>query len=114
MSVEKTTTQEKILRIAIPALLIFGGIKIFNIFAPELIEFFSNVWRLAFLGVPLAIIIVTVATNPKFIWMQYTTLIRNIVGFFIKLDPLSFMERYVDILIKKKDNLDKIKTFKMQ
>lgn len=110
MSVDKTTSAEKVLRIAIPALLIYGGIKVFNMFAPELIEFFSNVWRLVFLGVPFAALFAFVATNPKFIWMQYTTLIRKIVSFFIKLDPLSFMERYVDLLIKKKANLDKIKT----
>lgn len=110
MSIEKTTNTEKFVRILMLGIIAFGAVKLYNFIAPDINMFIHNIRYLLAFGVPLAALFAFVATNPMFIWMKFKTLSRKITGFFIKLDPLSFMERYVDILIKKKANLDKIKT----
>jgi len=106
----KPNMLEKLIRLAIPAGLIWGGIKLFNAFAPTLIEFFNNFWTLALVGVPAAALVLYVMQNPTFIWMGYKTLCRKLTSFFIKMDPLSFMDRYVDLLREKRKGLQKSKT----
>jgi hypothetical protein len=101
----------KVFRIAIPAALIYGGIKLFNAFAPTLIAFFQNIWYCVLLGLPLAFIFIYVISNPKLIWMSYKTLCDKMTGFIIRMDPLSFMQRYIDILQEKLKNLRKSKVF---
>ena len=86
-----THPMEKILRVLIPAVLIYGGIKLFNYMAPTLITFLSNVWILIGVGVPLVMLVLYVAQNPMFIWMAYKTLCRKITGFFINLSPIAFI-----------------------
>lgn len=110
MSVEKTTNTEKIIRILMIAGIAYGGILAYNAIAPNINKFLDNMWYLLGVGVPLAGIITFALINPMFLWMGFKNISRKITGFFIKLDPLSFMERYVDILKEKKENLDKIKT----
>lgn len=109
-SVGKSHPVEKIVRLLIPLTLIWGGIKLFNAFAPTLITFFSNFWVLVGVGVPAIALVLYVAQNPKFLWMGYKTLCNKLTSFFIKLDPLSFMERYIDILNEKLKNLRVSKT----
>jgi hypothetical protein len=107
---QKPNWLEKIIRLAIPAGLIFGGMKLFNAFAPTLIEFFNNFWHVALVGVPAVFLTLFILKNPTFLWMGYTTLCRKITSFFIKMDPLSFMDRYVDLLKEKRKGLQKNKT----
>lgn len=102
---EKSTWLEKIIRIAIPAGLIFGGMKLFNAISPTIIGFLSNVWVMLGLGVPLLVLVLYVLQNPMFIWMTYKNICRKITSFFIKIDFLSYMETYIDILIEKRNNL---------
>jgi low affinity Fe/Cu permease len=101
---------EKIIRLAIPAGLIYGGIKLFNAFAPTLIEFFNNFWHIVLVGAPAVFLTLFVLQNPTFLWMGYKTLCRKITSFFIKMDPLSFMDRYVDLLRSKRKGLQASKT----
>lgn len=101
---------EKIIRLAIPAGLIWGGIKLFNSFAPTLIEFFDNFWHIVLVGAPAVFLTLFVLQNPTFLWMGYKTLCRKITSFFIKMDPLSFMDRYVDLLKMKRRGLQASKT----
>lgn len=110
MSVEKTTNTEKFVRLLMLGGIAFGAIKAYNFIAPDINMFIHNLWYLLGFGVPLAVLVGFAITNPMFLWMGFKTISRKITGFFIKLDPLSFMDRYVDLLIKKKANLDKIKT----
>jgi FtsZ-binding cell division protein ZapB len=100
---------EKLFRIAIPAALIYGGIKLFNGFAPTIITFFDNVWKIILLGVPLAFLVMWVISNPTLIWMGYKTICRKIASFIVKIDPLAIMDRYLEILKEKKGNLDRTK-----
>lgn len=85
---------EKVFRIAIPAALIWGGIKLFNSeIAPTLIEFFNNFWVLVGVGVPALMLILYVMQNPMFIWQTYKNLCHKITSFFVKLDFLSYMDK---------------------
>lgn len=101
----KPNLLEKIIRLAIPAGLIYGGIKLFNAFAPTLIEFFDNFWHILWVGAPAVFLMLYVLQNPTLIWMGYKTLCRKITSIFIKMDPLSFMDRYVDLLKEKRKGL---------
>lgn len=103
----KAHWMEKLVRLAIPAGLIYGGIKIFNAFSPTLIEFFDNFWHLVWIGAPAVLLTLYVMQNPTFLWMGYQTICRKITSFFIKMDPLSFMDRYVDLLRMKLKGLRK-------
>lgn len=102
---------EKVFRVAIPAGLIWGGIKLFNYIAPTLITAFNNFWMLCLVGVPAIMLILYVISNPMFIWMSYKNLCNKITGLLIKLDFLSYMDRYVDILKAKQKNLQKSKLY---
>lgn len=108
---QKAHWLEKVLRLAIPVGLIWGGIKLFNFIAPSIIDFLTNIWVILGIGVPLAMLVLYVMKNPKFIWMSYTNMCRKITAFFVKLDFLSYMDSYVDTLIEKLANLRKSKTF---
>ena len=102
-SADKPGFLEKLIRLAIPAGLIYGGIKLFNAFAPTLISFFDNFWTLLLVGGPAVLLILYAMQNGTFLWMWYKTLCKKLTSWFIKMDPLSFMDRYVDLLkIKKK------------
>lgn len=96
---------EKIIRLAIPAALIYGGIKLFNAFSPTLIEFFNNFWHVVLIGAPAVFLSMYVLQNRTFLSMAYKTICRKITSFFIKMDPLSFMDRYVDLLRAKRKGL---------
>lgn len=104
----KAHPAEKVVRIGLIGLLIYGGMKLFNALSPTVITFLSNIWVIIGLGVPLVFLAMFVLQNPMFIWMGYKTICRKIVSAFIKIDPLSFMERYIDILYVKLGNLRKI------
>ncbi len=105
----KPNMLEQIFRLAIPAGLIYGGIKLFNYFAPELIEAFKNFWVLVGVGVPAIMLILYVSSNRELLWMGYKTLCRKLTSIIINMDPLSFMDRYVDMLKEKRVGLKKSK-----
>ena len=105
----KPVPLEWFMRIAIMGALIFGGIKLFNLVAPTLIEAFKNFWILALVGIPAIALVTYIISNPMVIWMGYKTLCRKLTSFFIKMDPISFMERYVDLLLEKRKGLQKSK-----
>lgn len=58
-------------------------------------------------GIPAAAVILPMVLYPKFCWMMYKNLLHKIMGAFINMDPLSFMDRYVDILREKLANVNK-------
>ncbi len=106
---QKPTGLEKLIRLAIPAGLIYGAIKLFNAFSPTLIDFFNNFWHIALIGTPAVFLVLFILKNPTFLWMGYKTLCRKITSFFIKLDPLSYMQRYIDYLREKRVELQQTK-----
>lgn len=60
-------------------------------------------------GAPLAILAGSIFLYPTAWWMGYKTLCKKITSFFIRIDPLSMMDRYVEILSDKLTNLNEIK-----
>lgn len=105
----KVTGGEKFVRLALLGGLIFGGIKLFNSIAPDIIQLMKNIWWMIGLGVPLAFLTLYVISNPVMVWMQYKRLCRLITSGFIKMDPLSIMKGYLEYIVKKKSNLDNIR-----
>jgi len=55
----------------------------------------------------LAAILLFVWQYPNFVAMTYKTICKKIQGFFIKMDPLSYMDRYTDLLLDKIKNIRK-------
>lgn len=96
---------EWVLRIGMIGGLIWGASKLINGFLPDIIEAIKNVWVFLGVGVPLAFVIGYILINPTFCWMWYTSLIRKITSFIIKMDPLSFMDRYADRIEMKLSSL---------
>lgn len=68
----------------------------------------DTMWTIFDLAV-IGAVAVFVISNPSFIWMTYKTICRKITSVFIKMDPLSYMDRYADILSDKLNNLNKTK-----
>lgn len=60
-------------------------------------------------GAPLAILVGSILLYPKAWWMGYKSICKGITSWFIKIDPLSYMDRYADYLSEKLDNLNKTK-----
>lgn len=99
------TGLEKFFRILLPAvtmfLILWGGSKIFNFFALDIVEMLKNVWWIVGLGLPLVLISLFVLRNPMFIVMFFNNIAHSITSALIRIDPLSYMDRYVDILLEK-------------
>jgi len=100
---------EKAIRYAIPlgigaAIFFFWGLIV--PFVEQTLK--STLWTIVY-GAPIALIVLTAFFNPKFFVMTYKNIIHKFISFFIKLDPLSYMDRYVEILQEKLANLNKIK-----
>lgn len=100
---------EYFIRLALTAGVIWGGIKLFNYLSPTLITMFKNIYWLIGLGTPLAFAAFYIISNPTFVWMTVKNISRKITSFLVKLDFLSYMDRYVEILQNKKKNLDGIR-----
>lgn len=60
-------------------------------------------------GAPLAILLGSIILYPTAWWMGYKSACKWITSIFIKIDPLSFMDRYADYLSEKLDNVNKTK-----
>jgi len=111
------TPQEKIVRYGIPVALAGLGILFFNKIASTLISFFDNItslvgsiWAAALVTIPLIFVVLYVLQNPDFIAMTYKNICRKITSFFIKMDFLSYLDRYVENLKEKRHNLQVTKT----
>ena len=95
------TFMEKVLR-ALPFILL--GVAVFwfwGTISAFVVMTLENTLKATIYGVILAAILLFGYQNSGFLWMGYKTLCRKITSFFIKMDPLSFMDRYADILTEK-------------
>lgn len=98
---------QSILSYVILGLLGFGTIKVLNSHVfPDLIWFLENLWMTALLGGGFAVTAYTIISNRTAFWMLYQTLISKLIAFFVKMDPLSVMDRYVEFLEQKLTNLN--------
>jgi len=105
----KPPVVEKAIRYAVPIAI---GVAIFwfwGVIVPFVKETLKNTLLSIVYAIPIALVLGTAFFNPKFFMMLYRSIIHKFVSFFIKLDPLSFMDRYVELLQEKLENLNKIK-----
>lgn len=98
---------QKAISVGLIGATVWGGIKLFNAFAPDLIWFLENVWRIVIFGTPLLFAALYIISNPFMIWSMYKGLSAKLTSFIIKMDPLSVMDRYVEFLQEKLENLNK-------
>jgi hypothetical protein len=96
-------------RIGILGGLIFAGFKLINYIAPVIEMALEHIWMMAALGIPLIFVIMFILKNPMFIVMWYNGLCRKLTSMIIRMDPLSMMDSYVDLL---KDKLVMVKKSK--
>lgn len=115
---------EKYVRWIIPIGLVGLGVMFFNKIAGFLTTTFNSMTDLftsvigaagsfaAMVVVVLAVglPILYVLQNPAVVSMWWRGICRKITGAFIKLDPLSFMDSFVEKLIEKRGNLQRVKT----
>lgn len=107
---------EKYVRWIIPAILVGVGVLFFNKIAATLIHFFDNIASLmgsiAAAGLMTLVVglpILYVIQNPAFVATFWKAISKKITGFFVKLDPLSFMDAFIDKLKEKRANLQRVK-----
>lgn len=106
---DKTNKGQKIFAFLLMAAGGFMAVKLINYVAPDIIQLFKNIWWLIGLGLPLFFIISYVVMNPQFVWGLFKTLSWKLTKWFIKMDPLSVMDRYADHLDKKLKSLETTK-----
>lgn len=105
-SIAKTSKMEKGIALVLLAAVVWGLIKAFNKWvAPELITFIHNMWIIIPSLTLLVFLALYIISNPLVIWGIFTTISSKITRFFVKLDPLSGMDRYVEHMKKKLNNL---------
>jgi hypothetical protein len=107
---DKTNANQKLFAFVLLAAAIYGVVKVGNVVLPELIAFVTNVWTFLLVFVPLALIVLFILKNPFIIWTFFKTLSWELTKVMIKMDPLSVMDRYVEYLWKKIQNLEKSRT----
>lgn len=114
---------EKYVRWIIPIGLVGLGIFFFNAIAGFLTNAFNSLTSLltsimgaaaAFAATTIVVLIVGlpilyVMQNPKLVAMAWKGFCRKITSAFIKLDPLSFMDAFVQTLIEKRAGVHKVK-----
>lgn len=106
---QKSPLVEKIIRYGVP---IAAGIAVFwfwGTISAFVAMATKNLFNTLLYGIPSAAVIGAVVLYPTFWWMQYKNLVHWFMSGLIKLDPLSFMDRYVDILSDKLANLNRIR-----
>lgn len=107
---------EKIVRWGVPLGLIGLGVLFFNKIAPIFIKFFDNLTGLitsigaaAVMFLIVGLPILYIVQNPDFVSMWWRGVSRKITTAFIKLDPLSFMDAFIDKLVQKQIGLQNVK-----
>lgn len=68
----------------------------------------STLWTVVY-GAILAVTLGPIILYPKVFWNGYKSLCKKLTGLLIKIDPLSYMDRYADYLSEKLDNLNRTK-----
>lgn len=106
---EKTNGLQKFFAFGLMAAVAWGAVKLFNYIMPDINEMFENLWKFALVGVPMILIVMYCVFNPLVVWGFFKTLSWKFTSWLIKMDPLSVMDRYVDLLKKKRANLQKTK-----
>lgn len=105
----KTGTLEKLVRYApiigagVLAFWFWGTISNFVVHTLE------NTLYAVLLGTPLVVLVGSMIFYPMAWWMGYKSLCKKITSIFIKMDPLSYMDRYADVLSEKLTNLNRTK-----
>lgn len=90
----------------LPIVLGFGALFWFwGTISEFVVNTLENTLESIVLGAILVAIVGFVWSNPKWLYMTYTNGCRWLTGQFIKMDPLSYMDRFADILSDKLRNL---------
>ncbi len=106
---EQTTPVQKGIAILLMAGCVYAIAVVINTFLPTILEAMKNIYYLIFLGTPLVLVTLYVVTNPFMVWAFFKTLSWNLTKFLIKMDPLSVMDRYADMLENKRNNLEEVR-----
>lgn len=104
-SSDKTNLVQKGLAIIILGAVLYGAVLLLNQVLPPITQLFRNIWMLLLYGVPLLLVGLYIVSNPLLIWGFFKTLSYKLTSFLVKMDPLSVMDRYVEYLKKKLQNL---------
>lgn len=99
---------QKILSVGLMGAVAFGGVMLFQAIAPFLIDLFQNIIMLALLGAIIGLPTLYLVFNPLVVWGFFKTLSMKLTAFLIKMDPLSVMDRYLDVLKENKANLERV------
>lgn len=100
---------EKLIRY-LPIIAIGVGLFYFwGVIVPFVEETLKNTLLTVVYGIILAGTIGPIILYPKVFWMGYKSFCKKLTSLLIKMDPLSYMDRYVDTLSEKLDNLNGIK-----
>lgn len=115
---QKTDPREWITRLGIPAAIGFGIYLILPFltdFAMKIQEFAkaavgATLWMviLGVLALVVGLPVLYAITNPMVVWMKYRSWCRKVTAGIVKMDPISFMESYIELLKKKMKNLVRI------
>lgn len=108
-SSSKVTWLEKLIRYG-PIIAAIGvGFWCWGTISNFVVHTLENTLYAVLLGTPLVILLGSMIFYPMAWWMGYKTLCKKITSIFIKMDPLSYMDRYADTLSDKLANLNKTK-----
>lgn len=103
----KSPMMEKIIRYGVPIAAVAAGIWFWGTISAFIAMATKNLFNTLLYGIPSAFVIGAVVLYPTFWWMQYKNIVHYIMSAFINMDPLGFMDRYVDILRTKLANVNK-------
>lgn len=103
---DKTNAGQKVLALAILAAVGYGAVILLNKVIPPITQLIQNIWLLLAWGVPLALIVLYVISNPLLVWGFFKTISWKLTSWLVKMDPLSVMDRYVEYLKKKHRGLN--------
>ncbi len=106
---EQTTPVQKGIAILLIAACVYAIAVVINTYLPTILEAMKNIYLLIFLGTPLVLLTLYIVTNPFMVWAFFKTLSWNLTKFLIKMDPLSVMDRYADMLENKRNNLEEVR-----
>lgn len=85
--------------------ILYGSSLIINATFPSITEALKNIWVLLGYGIPLTFLGLYIYQNPWAIWNVFKTISWNITKVFIRMDPLSMMDRCVEYIRKRRKNL---------
>jgi hypothetical protein len=106
---DNTNGIQKVVAFILLAGLVYGIAMVINAYLPTILEAMKNIYYLIFLGTPLVLLTLYIVFNPFVVWGFFKTLSWNLTKFLIKMDPLSVMDRYADMLENKRNNLEEVR-----